>query len=151
MTSGFSFYKNWFRAPLFQNSQNRKSNLKRQGFSNIVVLTYMSLGLFAVNEKITEDKDLCHDLALRLDRRHPVTKNWEHLACAEPLNVPPDVRLKFKLNSKYSPTEQLFSLLEIRHPTLTVDKLVSALQSIKRNDVVDIITKVVSGIQRDNI
>lgn len=111
----------------------------------------MYLGLFAVNDKITGDKDVSYNLALRLDRRHPVIKNWEHLACAEPLNVPPDMRLNFKLNSKYSPTEQLFNLLEICRPALTVADLISALQSISRNDVVHIIKKVLPGIQRDNI
>ncbi|RMX46163.1 hypothetical protein pdam_00007836 [Pocillopora damicornis] len=102
---------------------------------------------FYVSEKLVlpEYKDLYEKLVRALDySANRCIANWEHLACTEEVKAPPLVRLKCKLSTNYSHTQMLLEVLAVREneEVVTVTKLIAALRSIGRNDIVKMITDV---------
>ena len=102
-----------------------------------------------VSEKINGDRFLQDKLALGLDRTsHRLIKTWEHLACTKEIEAPLEVRLRCKMNSENSCTLMLFDVLTAEKEDIKVKDLISALTTMKRNDVKKIITDVYSSMFR---
>lgn len=106
---------------------------------------------FLVSEKLVlaEYKDLYEKLVRALDySANRCIANWEHLACTEEVKAPLLVRLKCKLSTNYSHTQMLLEVLAVREneEVVTVTKLIAALRSIGRNDIVKMITDVHCGM-----
>jgi len=99
-----------------------------------------------IKDVITPGSKLLQTISIELNREEvPGVKNWRHLACK--LEVPSDVLQEFSGEStaKRSPTKEVIQWLSVRFPDTTLSALVQALQKIKRNDAIQIITKQLSG------
>ena len=88
-----------------------------------------------------KDKPLLNKLAVGLDRTsHRVIKDWKGLARTEEVNAPHDVWLRCGINSVKSCTQLLFNVLTAEFMETTLEDMINALTSIRRNDVKRIIT-----------
>ena len=80
---------------------------------------------------------LLDDIALSLDGRSRVLGNWFNLAMK--LDVPREACWRFGTRSTQNPTNQLFQYLETQRPRMTLKEFKEALQSMTRNDLLQII------------
>ena len=71
----------------------------------------------------------------------PWAKNWRHLAYH--LEIPSDVYQEFDGSSaqRESPTREILQWLVVRTPNIVLSDVVKALDKIKRNDAIQIITR----------
>lgn len=97
--------------------------------------------VFHVSLVSRKDKPLLNKLAVGLDRTsHRVIKDWKGLACAKEINAPHDVWLRCGINSVKSCTQLLFNVLTAEFMETTLEDMINALTSVRRNDVKRIIT-----------
>ena len=97
------------------------------------------------------DPSVLDEVCLKLD--YPVGnlpctgKYWPHLA--HNLGADEQTTLRFQQESGYTPSVRMFAYLAATSPDFTVDKLMSNLRSIKRNDLVSKLEK--SSVKGKNI
>lgn len=85
------------------------------------------------------DPDIIGDMAFLLDKQKLGLKDWADLAAK--LGVARTTFTSFETCSTDNPTEQLFDILKVRFPRLTVGKLIEHLDAINRRDVILAIEK----------
>ena len=103
--------------------------------------------LSIVSKEIQGSKFLEDMLVFKLDyTAHCCIRNWEHLACTQQVNAPLETQLRCKLISRGSCTRTLFDFLAVVKGDKSVQDLITALKNIRRNDVVEIIKEVYSGM-----
>lgn len=90
---------------------------------------------------MTPGSELLQTMADKLNREIPGIKDWRHLACK--LEVPVDIRQAFGgIGPKgKSPTKEIMQWLVARFPDTTLKDVVKALDTIQRNDAIQIITR----------
>lgn len=79
---------------------------------------------------------LLDDIALELDTKSKILKNWSGLA--ERLGVPRKDFRQFDRQSTIDPTCQLFQYLAVKRPQMTLKTLREALVVMTRNDLITI-------------
>ena len=79
---------------------------------------------------------LLDDIALALDTKSKILKNWSGLA--ERLGVPRKYYRQFDRQSTIDPTCQLFQYLAVTRPQMTLKTLREALVKMTRNDLITI-------------
>lgn len=82
-------------------------------------------------------------MAFLLDKQKLGLKDWADLAAK--LGVARTTFTSFETCSTDNPTEQLFDILKVRFPRLTVGKLIEHLDAINRRDVILAIEKSTRG------
>lgn len=82
-------------------------------------------------------------MAFLLDKQKLGLKDWADLAAK--LGVARTTFTSFETCSTDNPTEQLFDILKVRFPRLTVGKLIEHLDAINRRDVILAIEKSTKG------
>ena len=102
--------------------------------------------MLIVSKEIEEDIFLEEMLVRKLDYKPPAGFNWEHLANTQQVNAPLEIRLRCKLICRGSCTHTLFAILAVEKGDKSVQDLITALKNIRRNDVVEIIKEVYSGM-----
>ena len=91
-----------------------------------------------MSEAVPLDSERMAKICRSLNKTGAALKGWKHLANA--LKIPRDVWKGFDPSKPESPTKILFNHLVTDQPTLTVEKLCTALSDIGRNDVLLLIT-----------
>ena len=89
------------------------------------------------------DPDIIGEMAFLLDKQKLGLKDWADLAGK--LGVTRTIFTSFETCSTDNPTVQLFDILEVRFPRLTVGKLIEHLDAINRRDVIFAIKKSTTG------
>ena len=92
---------------------------------------------------VDSNPDIIERIAFLLDRQKKGSNNWVELA--EKLGIPKDDSKSFETCNTYNPTEDLFELMKIQFPKMTVEELVTHLEAIQRHDVVSAINKSTKG------
>ena len=87
--------------------------------------------------------DVIGEMVLLLDMQKVGLKNWQYLAAQ--LDIPRKVFKSFETCNTTNPTEQLFELLKVHKPGLTIAELVRQLEKIRRRDVINVIEKSTKG------
>ncbi|XP_022806784.1 uncharacterized protein LOC111343858 isoform X1 [Stylophora pistillata] len=118
----------------------------RQKFKHLDVLTMLGplLNVVCNRDKLMKDViDLDNEYMdafyVRLNKIIPGIENWKDLARA--FGIPPDVYKDFNPKEPRSPTKHLFEWMFVNRTVLTVGQLCSALEHIKRNDLVGDVKK----------
>ena len=88
--------------------------------------------------------DIIGEMAFLLDKQKSGLKDWADLAAK--LGVARTTFTSFESCSTDNPTEQLFDILKVRFPKLTVGKLIGHLDAINRRDVIVAIKKSTKGL-----
>jgi len=89
------------------------------------------------------DPDVIGEMAFLLDRQKLGLKNWSHLATK--CDIPRNVFKTFETFNTDNPAEQLFEILKIYFPLMSIGELISHLEKIQRRDVVNAIKKSCKG------
>lgn len=89
------------------------------------------------------DPDIIGEMAFLLDKQKLGLKDWSDLAAK--LGVTRTTFTSFETCSTVNPTEELFEILKVRFPRLTVGKLIDHLDAIRRRDVITAIRKSTNG------
>ena len=89
------------------------------------------------------DPDIIGEIAYLLDIQKSGVKNWSFLA--PKLGIPRKIFKSFENSSTDNPTENLFEILIVHFPKLTVGELIDHLEAIKRRDVIRAIEKSTMG------
>lgn len=89
------------------------------------------------------DPDIIGEMAFLLDKQKLGLKDWSDLAAK--LGVTRTTFTSFETCSTDNPTEELFEILKVRFPRLTVGKLIDHLAAIRRHDVITAIRKSTNG------
>lgn len=87
--------------------------------------------------------DVIGEMAFLLDMQKVGLKNWQDLAAQ--LGIPRKAFKSFETCNTTNPTEQLFELLKVHKPGLTIAELVRQLEKIRRRDVIIAIKKSAKG------
>ena len=89
---------------------------------------------------MTPGSELLQTMANKLDGESRVIKSWHHLA--DELDIPVAIRKGFdRVGQKgKSPTKEVMQWLVARFPDMTLKDVVKALEKIRRNDAIQIIT-----------
>ena len=90
------------------------------------------------------DPDIIGEMAFLLDKQKLGLKGWADLAAK--LSVSRTTFMSFETCSTDNPTEQLFDILKVHFPRLTVGKLIDHLDAINRRDVILAIKKSTKGL-----
>ncbi len=89
------------------------------------------------------DPDIIGEMSFLLDKQKLGLKDWSHLAGK--LGVARTTFKSFETCSTDNPTKDLFNILKVRFPKLTVGELIGHLEGIKRRDVISAINKSTKG------
>ena len=87
--------------------------------------------------------DVIGEMAFLLDMQKVGLKNWQNLAAK--LDIPRKVFKSFETCDTTNSTEQLFELLKVHKPGLTIAVLFKHLEKIRRRDVINAIKKSIKG------
>ena len=98
--------------------------------------TFVS-SLFDINPNVIGE------MAFLLDMQKVGLKNWQSLAAQ--LGIPRNDFKSFETLNPTSPTENLFELLTVFEPQMTIGELVRHLETIRRHDVINAIRKSAKG------
>lgn len=92
-----------------------------------------------MKDVIDLDNEYMDAFYVRLNKIIPGIENWKDLARA--FGIPHDVYKDFNPKEPRSPTKHLFEWLFVNRAELTVGQFCSALEHIKRNDLVGDVKK----------
>ena len=96
-----------------------------------------------VNDLFDLNPDIIGKMAFSLDIQKVGLKNWQNVAAQ--LNIPREVFKSFETCDTTNSTEQLFELLKVHKPGLTIAVLIKHLETISRPDVINAINKSTKG------
>ena len=87
--------------------------------------------------------DVIGEMAFLLDMQKVGLKNWQSLAAQ--LDISRKIFKSFETCDTTNPTEQLFKLLKVKKPGLSIAELVTHLRQIRRPDVINAVKKSAKG------
>lgn len=92
-----------------------------------------------VSSLFDSDPDIIGEIAYLLDIQKSGVKNWSDLA--PKLKISRKIFRKFENCNAGNPTQEMFELLKVHNPNLTIGELISHLEDLKRRDVIKAIEK----------
>ena len=107
-------------------------------------LTFFNTDEVLIKDVITPGSEVLETMAAALNREDvPAVKNWSHLASKleVPLDVRRDLAGETSVPKGKSPTREVMQWLVAQFPDTTLVDVVKAVDRIKRNDAIQIITK----------